>query len=99
MTVFSVHESDTHAKPQWRVYMLSRVRLFATPWTAARQAPLSVGFSRQEYWDGLPFSSPGHLPNPGVKPASPALAGGFFAAEPPAKPRRNLRKSEMKPKF
>ena len=44
---------------------LSRVRLFATPWTVADQVPLSMGFSRQEYWSGLPFPSPGHLPDPG----------------------------------
>ena len=56
----------------------SRVRLFATPWTVAHQAPLSIGFSRQEYWSGLPFPSPGALPNPGIKPRSPALAGRFF---------------------
>ena len=49
------------------------VRLFATPWTVARQAPLSIEFSRQEYWSGLPFPSPGDLPDPGVKPPSPAL--------------------------
>ena len=47
----------------------------ATPWTVARHAPLSMGFSRQEYWSGLPFPSPRDLPNPGIKPASPALAG------------------------
>ena len=52
---------------------LSRVWLFATPWTVARQAPLSMGFSRQEYWSGLPLPSPGVLSNPGIKPASPAL--------------------------
>jgi len=46
---------------------------FATPWTVARQAPLSMGFSRQEYWNGLPFPSPGDLPNPGIKPGSLAL--------------------------
>ena len=57
----------------------------ATAWTVARQAPLSMGFSRQEYWSGLPFSTPGHLPNPGIKPTSPSLAGGFFTAEPPGK--------------
>ena len=56
----------------------SRVRLFVTPWTVAHQAPLSVGFSRQECWSGLPFSSPGDLPEPRIKPMSPALAGGFF---------------------
>ena len=54
---------------------------FATPWTVACQAPLSMTFSRQEYWGGLLFSSPGDLPNPGIKPASPALADGFFNTE------------------
>ena len=53
--------------------LLSHVQLFATPWTVACQAPLSMGFSRQLYWSGLPFPSPGDLPNPGVKPASPVL--------------------------
>ena len=52
---------------------LSCVRLFATLWTVARQAPLFMGFSRQEYWSGLPFPSPGDLPNPGIEPRSPAL--------------------------
>ena len=56
-----------------KVKSLSRVRLFATPWTVAYQAPLSMGFSRQEYWSGLPFPSPGDLPDPGIKPGSPAL--------------------------
>ena len=46
---------------------------FVTPWTVAHQAPLSMGFSREEYWRGLPFPSPGHLPDPGIKPGSPAL--------------------------
>ena len=61
--------------------MLSRFRLFASPGTVARQAPLSMGFSRQEYWSGLPFPSPGDLPDPGIEPvslASPALAGRFL---------------------
>ena len=58
---------------------------FATPWTVAHQAPLSMGFSTQEYWSGLPFSSPGDLPDPGIKPVSPALADGFFTTEPPRK--------------
>ena len=60
----------------------SSVQLFATLWTAALQAPLSMGFSRQAYWSGLPFPSPGDLPDPGIKPTSlisPALAGGFFS--------------------
>ena len=64
----------------------SRVRLFATAWTVARQAPLSIVLSQQEYWSGLPFPPPGDLPDPGIKPASPTLAGGFFTPEPPRKP-------------
>ena len=67
---------------------LSPVQLFVTPWTVARQAPLSMEFSRQEYWSGLPFPSSGDLPDPGmepVSPESPALAGGFFATGPPGK--------------
>ena len=59
---------------------------FETTWTAACQAPLSMGFPRQEYWNGLPFPSPGDLPDPGIEPVSPALAGRFFTAEPPGKP-------------
>ena len=57
-----------------------------TPWTVARQAPLSIGFPKQEYWSGLPFPSPGDLSEPGIEPASPALAGGFFTTKPPGKP-------------
>ena len=52
-----------------------------TPWTVAHQGPLTTGFSRQEYWSGLPFPSPGDPPDPGIEPASPALAGGFFTTE------------------
>ena len=52
---------------------LSHVQLIATPWTIAYQAPLSMGFSRQEYWSGLPFPFPGNLPDPGIEPGSPAL--------------------------
>ena len=58
--------------------MLSRIGIFVTPWTVARQAPLSMEFSRQEYWSGLSFPSPGDLPDPGIEPAPPALAGGVF---------------------
>ena len=57
----------------------------ATPWTVACQAPLSMGFSRQEYWSGLPFPSPGDLPDLGIEPGFPPLAGGFFTTEPPGK--------------
>ena len=66
-------------------YVLSRVQLFGTPWTVACQAPLSIGFFRQEYWNEMPFPPPGDLPNPGIKPMSPeppALAGRFFTTEP-----------------
>ena len=66
---------------------LSHVRLFATLCnTVACQAPLSMGFPRQEYWSGLPFPSPGDLPDPGIEPASAALAGRVFTTEPPRKP-------------
>jgi len=65
--------------------LLNCIQLFATPWTIACQAPLSTGFPRQEHWSGLPFPSPGDLPNPGIELASLALAGGFFTTEPPGK--------------
>ena len=60
-------------------HVLSCVRLFLTPWTVACQTLLSMGFSRQAYWSGLPFPPPGELPDPGIEPESPVLAGGFFA--------------------
>ena len=66
---------------------------FATPWTVARQAPLSMEFPRQEYWSGSPFLSPGDLPDPGIEPASPAspaLAGGFLTTEPSIQNRNKL---------
>ena len=69
--------------------MLCCVQLFATPWTVARQTPLSMGFSRKEYWSELPFPSPEGFPDPEIKPtysSSPALASGFFTIEPPGKP-------------
>ena len=59
------------------------VLLFATPWTVAHQAPLSVGFSRQEYWSGLPVPSTGYLPDHGIKPGSPALRADSLLSEPP----------------
>ena len=62
-----------------RAQLLSRVQVFVTPWTVAPQVPLPMGFSRQEYWSGLPFASPGDPPNPGIEPTSPASAGGFFS--------------------
>ena len=67
------------------VCVFSAVQLFAAPWTVACQAPLSRGFSRQEHWNALPFPSSGDLPDPGIEPTSPALAGGFFTLLPPEK--------------
>ena len=60
-------------KERKKVKSLGRVRLFVTPWTVAYHAPLSMGFSRQEYWSGMPFPSPEDLPNPGMEPGSPTL--------------------------
>ena len=65
---------------------LSHVRLFAILWTVAHQAPPHMGFSRQEFWSGLLFPSPGDLPNPGVKPGSPALQADALPSQPPGKP-------------
>ena len=75
-----------------KVKSLSRVQLFATPWTVAYQASLSMEFSRQEYWRGLPFPSPGDLPNPGIEPGFPSLWGDALSFEPPGR----IRKSEKK---
>ena len=65
---------------------LGGVQLFATLWTVAHKAPLSVGFSRQEYWSGQPFPSPGDLPHPGIEPRSPALQEDSLLTKPPGKP-------------
>ena len=91
--IFANYKSDKRTKSKTynellyvHILLLSHVRLFVTPWTVVHQAPLSMGFSRQEYWSGLPFPSPGDLPNPGIKhtsPMSPALVHGFFTTEPP----------------
>ena len=69
-----------------KVKSLSRVQLFATPWTIAYQAPPSMGFSKQEHWSGLPFSSPGDLPDPRIEPGSPTLEADALTSEPPGKP-------------
>ena len=68
-----------------KVNLLSRVRLFSTLWTVAYQAPPSMGFSRREYWSGLPFPSPGDLPHPGIEPGYPALQEDSLTSEPPGK--------------
>ena len=82
-------------------YCCSDAKLYPTtclcnPTDCAHQAPLSMGFFRQEYWSGLPFPSPGDLPIPGIKPTeSPALAGGFFTTEPPGKPTLEFQKKNI----
>ena len=65
---------------------LSCVGPFATPWTVVHQAPPSMGFSRQEYWSGLPFPSPGDLPDLGIEPRTPTLLADALPSEPPRKP-------------
>ena len=79
LSMLSSSESEITVK------LLSHVWLFATPWTVAYQAPQSMEFSRQEYWSGLPFPSPGNLPNPGIEPGSPALQADALPSESPGK--------------
>ena len=78
-----------------KVKLLSRVGLFATPWTIAYQVPPSMGFPRQEYWSGLPFPS-GDLPNPEIEPGSPALQADAVTSEPPGKPSSVFYQGEKK---
>ena len=66
-----------------KVKSLNRVRFFAAPWTVAHQAPLSMGFTRHEYWSGLPCLSPRNLPDPGIEPRSPALEVDSLPSQPP----------------
>ena len=73
-----------------KVKLLSRVRLSGTPLTVPYQAPPSMGFSRQEYWSGLPFPSPGDLPDPGIEPRSPPLQADTLLSKPPGKPKREI---------
>jgi len=75
-----------HLKKEKKVQSFNRDRLFATPWTVAYQPPPSMGFSRQGYWSGLPFPSPGDLPDPGIKLESPAFQADALTSEPPGKP-------------
>ena len=95
ITTMSLYQESHTADRHWQqrtwvpAHWLSRVWFSATPWTVAHRAPLSMEFSRQESWSGLPFPIPGDLPKPGIKPTSPAspvLAGRFFTTEPPGKP-------------
>ena len=78
-----------HEKKEVKVKSLSHVQLFVTPWTIACQAPLSMEFSRQGYWSGLPFPSPGDLPNPGIEPRSPAVQADSLL-KPPGKPNSSM---------
>ena len=90
--LWPVHRSTSHHRPcslrpprrasSYPVLCAQSRQLFATLWTVACQAPLSMGLPRQEYWSGLPSPTAGDLPQPGVKPTSPALASGFFTTEP-----------------
>ena len=75
---------------KWEVKSLSRVQLFATPWTVAYQAPPSMGFSGQEYWSGWPFPSPGDLPDPGIESGTPAFQAEALTSEPPGKSYRKV---------
>ena len=89
--LWAQHTPHTHTTPFPHHFVcvscsVSRVCLFAIPWTVAHQAPLPMEFSRQEYWSGWPFPSLRSLPNPGIKPASPALQADSLPAEPPGKP-------------
>ena len=76
---------------------LSCVQLFATPWTVVHQAPLSMRFPKQEQWNGWPFPPLEDLPDPGIEPAAPELAVGFFTAEPTEKPITKYKRQEQKP--
>ena len=76
---------EKNLKENEEVKLLSSVRLFVTPWIVAYQAPPSMGFSRHEYWSGLPFPSPGDLPDPRIEPWSPALQADTLTSEPPGK--------------
>ena len=75
-------------------YLLSRVQLFVTPQTVAHQTPLSMGFSRQEYWSGLPFPSLGDLPNPGIEPGSPTFQADALTSKPPGRLDINCKKKK-----
>ena len=84
-----VSKTESSRLNKVKVKLLSHVRLSATPWTVAYQASPSMGFPRQEYWNGLPFPSPANLPDSGIKPRSPALQADALPSEPPGKPRLN----------
>ena len=78
-------QNKKNKKQNKKTHTFSHIQFFSTPRTVVCQATLSMRFPRQEYWNGLPFPSLGDIPDPGVKPKSPALAGEFFTTEPPGK--------------
>ena len=79
------YRGQANNESKWKCRSFSCVWLFVTPWTIAHQTPLSVEFSRQEYWSGLPFPSPEDLPHPGIEPRFPALQADYLPTEPPGK--------------
>ena len=83
--IYHMLKTDTLCIFKFVLRHFSRVQPFATLWTVVHHVPLSMRFSRQEYWSGLPFPSPGDLPDLGIELISPAVAGGYFTAEPPEK--------------
>ena len=87
-SVYMLYHQHSSLMKKVKVKLLIHVRLFVTPWTVTYQAPLSMGFSRQEYWSGVPLPSPGDLPNPGIEPGSPAFQADALTSEPPGKPPR-----------
>ena len=90
ISLMAFHIYWSFVYPQNEVKSLNHVQLFATRWTVAYQAPPSLGFSRQEHWSGLPFPSPGDLPNPGFEPRSPTLQADALPSEPPGKAQRGF---------
>ena len=92
--MFSKYKQGVYKVFKVKVKALSHIRLFATPWSVAHQAPPSMEFSKQEYWSGLPLPSPEDLPDPGIKPVSPALWADTLLSEPPGNPKvfKNSRK-------
>ena len=89
--VLGIIEVNVSIQVKVKVKSLSRVPLFAVPWTVAHQASPFMGFSRQEYWSGLPFPSPVDLPDPGIKHGFPALQADALPSEPPVKPQTTVR--------
>ena len=87
LSIYKTYSTDVIRWPKVKVKLksLSCVQLFGIPWTVAYQAPQSMEFSRQEYWSGWPFPSPGDLPDPGIEPWSPALQADTLPSEPPGK--------------